>query len=176
MGAQTPQTYTQVRKSRRPPEVEADQPQGAQGLNVLLVEDDAADTSLILKALEQHPLVARAQSTDAPDFVLRQLQLGRLKPDLLLLDIRLPRLDGFAFLSRLREVPGFSDLPVVFLTSSSLARDVRKARRLSAAQYVVKPDSFAELRTRLDEVLAKAVGGWSSQGPRASSEPLAICP
>jgi DNA-binding response OmpR family regulator len=163
MAAQRSKTCTQVREPRHPPEVEADPPRGAGALNVLLVEDDAADTSLILKALEQHPHVARAQSTDAPDFVLRQLELGRLKPDLVLLDIRLPRMDGFTFLSRLRHTPALNDLPVVFLTSSSQPSDMRRAQRSSAADYVVKPESYIELRARLDGVLEQtAMGGWSS--------------
>lgn len=168
MDAQT-QAYAQAQEPSLAPEAETDKPQDSRRLDVLLVEDDAADTALILKALEDHPHVAHAQSTDASDFVLRQLQMGRLKPDLILLDIRLPRLDGFGFLSQLREAPALSETPVVFLTNSNHPSDIRRAKRLFAADYVVKPDSYPALRARLDVVLERTLNRQSGGAPTASS-------
>ena len=131
-------------------------------LNVLLVEDDAADTSLIMGVLKHHPDVASAQALDAPDVALRQLGAGRLRPDLVLLDVQMPKLNGFSFLAGMRHVPGMADTPVVFLTTSSLTKDVMRALDSSAALYVVKPDTLAELQFRLDGVIKRAVSGvWS---------------
>jgi two-component system, chemotaxis family, chemotaxis protein CheY len=152
----------QNRARRRQRRFEQQAPQIPWNINVLVVEDDAADTTLIVSALRRHPNVATASATNAPDLVLQQLNDGYLLPDLILLDIHMPRLDGFGFLKALRQIPAMAVVPVVFLTTSGLGKDVVVARSSSASSYLVKPDSYAELQTRLDEVIKRAVSGvWS---------------
>ncbi|HLK26251.1 MAG TPA: response regulator [Caulobacteraceae bacterium] len=131
-------------------------------INVLVVEDDLADASLIMDVLKRHPSVAYAQATDAPELALRQLASGHLSPDLILLDIRMPRLDGFEFLDRLRRIPAMLDTPVAFLTTSAFAGDVLEAKHSSACSYVVKPETYEELKERLGKVIKTALSGaWS---------------
>jgi CheY-like chemotaxis protein len=129
----------------------------ASSINVLLVEDDAADTSLILDVLRRHPGIASAAGMDEPEFALRELGAGRMRPDLILLDIHMPQMDGFQFLNRLRQITSMAEMPVVLLTTSRLGRDVRQAARSSALLYVVKPDTYAALASRLDEVINRAM-------------------
>jgi CheY-like chemotaxis protein len=138
-------------------------PRRVWSLNVLLVDDDAADTELILNVLKRHPHVSTALATDSPAFALRQLQSGRqMRPDLVLLDISMPRLDGFGFLEALRRIPAMASVPVVFLTSSCRLTDVERTRETSALLYVVKPDNYLELQSRLNGVLRRAsMGRWS---------------
>ncbi|MDB5470523.1 MAG: domain/GGDEF domain protein [Caulobacter sp.] len=128
-------------------------------VNILLVEDDAADTSLILDVLKRHPKVSAAQASDHPELALTQIAAGRWEPNLVLLDIHMPRIDGFAFLERLRLIPAMASVPVVFLTTSCLARDAVKAQQGSAASYIIKPNTYAELQARLDTVIKRAVFG-----------------
>jgi CheY-like chemotaxis protein len=128
-------------------------------INVLLVEDDMADTSLILNVLRRHANVSTAHASNAPDLTLQQLAEGRMAPDLILLDIRMPKIDGFEFLDRLRHIPTMGDVPVVFLTTSRLASDVIEARHSSAVFYVIKPESYHELQSRLDGVIQKTLSG-----------------
>lgn len=131
-------------------------------INVLLVEDDAADAALIIHALQRHPDVATAHTMDSPVAALRLLANGSLQPDLILLDIRMPVIDGFEFVERLRRSPATYDTPVVFLTTSRLERDVAAARGCSVCLYVVKPESLGDLRARLDVVIKRAKSGaWS---------------
>jgi CheY-like chemotaxis protein len=154
-------TYPQYRGPAGPP-LEPQPPKRVWSLNVLVIDDDAADTSLILNVLKRHPQVASARATDAPEFALRELEMGRLKPDLILLDIHMPRVDGFTFLRNLRDIPEMTDLPVVFLTTSCLASDVNRTARSTASQYLVKPDSFLELQSCLNGVLRRAAAGrWN---------------
>src|ERR1700679_1594704 len=87
------------------PQFEPRSPSRTWSLNVLLIDDDVADTCLILNVLKRHPQVSAAHATDAPDFALRQLAMGRLKPELVLLDIHMPRVDGFTFLREMRRIP-----------------------------------------------------------------------
>jgi CheY-like chemotaxis protein len=131
------------------------------GLNVLLVDDDPADVSLILSALKRHPGVSIAHATDSPGFALRQLSSGQLAPDLILLDIHMPKLDGFEFLEDMREIPSMASTPVVFLTTSRLRKDVGHARHSSASLYIVKPDNYFDLQAQLNGVIRRAAhGAW----------------
>jgi CheY-like chemotaxis protein len=133
-------------------------------INILVVEDDPADTSLILSALKHHPDVASAHAMDRPDAALQLLASGSLQPDLILLDIHMPRIDGFGFMERLRRIPGMFDTPVAFLTTSRLASNVEAARELTVSHYVVKPDTFADLQARLNVVIKRIKSGaWSSK-------------
>ncbi|HLI66163.1 MAG TPA: response regulator [Caulobacteraceae bacterium] len=138
-------------------------PRRVWALNVLLIDDDAADTALILNVLRRHPNVSTALATDAPEFALRQLETGRqMRPDLVLLDIQMPRLDGFAFLAALRRIPAMAAVPVVFLTTSCLSSDVAKTRQSTALLYVIKPETYLELQSRLNGVLRRvSTGRWS---------------
>jgi len=132
-------------------------------IDVLLVEDDPADAHLILKVLEQHPGVFNALASDAPDLALSQLASGRLRADLILLDIHMPRMDGFKFLRNLRQIRAMAKAPVVFLTTSWLARDAADVTRSSASLYVIKPDTYDELETCLDTVIHRAQSGaWGA--------------
>jgi two-component system, sensor histidine kinase and response regulator len=130
------------------------------GLDVLVVDDDPADTALILDALNRNPQVTSARATAAPDFALRQFTAGsRLRPNLVLLDIHMPKLDGFAFLAAMRRIPAMATVPVVFLTTSGLASDVQRTQSSSAALYLLKPDSNSELQSRINGVIRLAGAG-----------------
>jgi len=133
-------------------------------LNVLLVDDDVADTELILNVLKRHPEVSTARATDAPEFALRQLASGnQMRPDLILLDIHMPRMNGFHFLEAMRQIPSMARVPVVFLTTSRLASDVARTKKGSASFYVIKPDSYFELQACLNGVLRRATSGrWGN--------------
>jgi CheY-like chemotaxis protein len=147
---------------RLQPRFKPQPPRRVWSLNVLLVDDDAADVSLILNVLRRHPNVSTAHATDAPEFALRQLADGRMKPDLILLDIHMPRVDGFTFLEELRRIPTMAIVPVVFLTTSCLAKDVMVARGSSASLYVIKPDTYDALQASLNGVLRRVVrSGWT---------------
>jgi CheY-like chemotaxis protein len=134
-------------------------------ISVLVVEDDAADTTLILEALKRHPDVSAAHAWDAADGALRLLAAGQMHPDLVLLDIHMPRIDGFEFLKRMRRIAGMTDVPVAFLTTSSRAQDAAMAKQASATSYVVKPASYPELRARLDIVIQRAVAAAQTRSP-----------
>jgi CheY-like chemotaxis protein len=128
-------------------------------VNVLVVEDDEADADLIVHALKQHPDVGAVETRNDPDKALRELKAGRLIPTIILLDIHMPRLDGFEFVDRLRQIPPMRNVPVVFLTTSRLVRDVEEARRSSACGYLVKPERFEELQSSIDRVIKQAIAG-----------------
>jgi CheY-like chemotaxis protein len=129
----------------------------AWSLDVMVVEDDAADTSLMLDVLRRNMGVRQVWSFEDPEAALLSLTHKRVQPDLILLDIRMPKLSGFGFIEKLREIPAFYDTQVVLITTSRLARDVERASRSAVSGYVVKPDTYDELRKRIDCTVSKAL-------------------
>jgi len=125
------------------------------GLKILLVEDDFADTKLIQRALQRHPRVSEVVARNSPVRTLMELSSGRIRPALIFLDISMPGMNGFQFLEALRRIHIMGETPVVFLTSSAFVNDVGRAIRSSARDYIVKPDTFEELETKLDVAIRR---------------------
>lgn len=117
---------------------------------LLLVEDDADEAELALDALRRGgaaPRVALARDgEEALEFVLGSnggpARAASLR--LILLDLKLPKVDGFSVLSALKADAAARVIPVVILTSSKMDEDVQRCYRLGANGYVVKPVCFEE--------------------------------
>ncbi len=111
---------------------------------ILLVEDDADDEALTRRALEKNnvrnELVVARDGQEALDYLRGAPRL----PELVLLDLKLPKIDGFEVLRRLRADERTRLLPVVVLTSSNEQRDVASSYSLGANSYVRKPVDFKE--------------------------------
>ena len=125
-------------------------------VEVLLAEDDPADAELILKCLDE----CLGRSGDrvhvvrdgewALDFLFaRGVYQGRppeARPRLVLLDLKLPKVDGAEVLARMKGDPTLRAIPVVVLSSSNVERDVARCYRLGANSYVQKPVDFVRFR------------------------------
>jgi CheY-like chemotaxis protein len=114
-------------------------------LNILLVEDDEVDVMNVKRAFAQNnitnPLFVAGDGVEA----LAQLRGGAIpKPRrIVLLDLKLPRMNGIEFLQELRKDPELRSIPVVVLTTSNDDRDKIEAYRLNVAGYLVKPVTFS---------------------------------
>ncbi|MFM2041958.1 MAG: hypothetical protein RLY86_534 [Pseudomonadota bacterium] len=113
--------------------------------HILLVEDDAADAGLVRRALRRgaHPYQVGhvRDGAEAMDYLTRRGDrfLDAPRPDLVLLDLNMPRVDGRETLRRIRANPELHGLPVVVLTTSEVERDIEDSYRLGANSYVTKP-------------------------------------
>ncbi|GAO35202.1 chemotaxis protein CheY [Sulfuricella sp. T08] len=123
---------------------------------ILLVEDNPVDLDLTLRAFAHHNLASPIQvardGQEALDWIPRW-EAGETMPLVILLDLKLPRVDGLEVLRQLRAHPVSCDLPVVVLTSSSEDRDVKAAYRLHANSYIVKPvnfEKFMDVATQIE--------------------------
>jgi CheY-like chemotaxis protein len=119
-------------------------PPRAAPFDVLLVEDNPGDVDLTREALEEaDPRVRLAVARDGEEAlaVLRRegAHAGAPRPDLILLDLNLPRLDGHAVLAAIKADPALRAIPVVVLTSSAADVDVSRAYGSNANSYVTKP-------------------------------------
>lgn len=112
---------------------------------ILLVEDNPVDVDLTLRAFARrkmpNPIEVARDGQEALEWIPRW-QAGEPLPLVILLDLKLPRVDGLEVLRCLREHPVSRDLPVVVLTSSGEDSDVQAAYRYRANSYIVKPVNF----------------------------------
>lgn len=118
---------------------------------LLLVEDDPRDTELTINALEEQKLanniVVTRDGVEALEFLRCTGQYaGRIpgNPVLILLDVKMPRMDGIELLQVIKTDPDLRSIPVVMLTSSRESRDLEECYRIGANAYVVKPVRFAQ--------------------------------
>jgi two-component system response regulator len=131
---------------------------------ILLVEDNPADVKITQRALKESAfpveLLVVRDGQEAVDYLLRQgAHAGNAawrSPDLILLDINLPRLNGRQVLERIRATPGLRTVPVVVLTTSSREQDVEQMYAAGANTYVEKPADFA----RFVEILRTIQRYW----------------
>jgi two-component system, response regulator len=119
---------------------------------ILLVEDNPDDVALTLRAFKRshlmNPLVVARDGVEALDFVFARGahadRAGASLPTLIILDLKLPRLDGLGVLKALRADPRTALLPAVILTSSKEEQDIVSGYKLGANSYVRKPVDFTE--------------------------------
>jgi CheY-like chemotaxis protein len=127
-------------------------------IEILLVEDNPGDARLTIEALAEAKV--RNNINVAPDGVaaLEYLQdaNGRSRPDLILLDLNLPKKDGREVLAEIKGDPGLRQIPIVVLTTSSAEEDVLKSYSLHANCYVTKPVGFSQFI----EVVRSVEGFW----------------
>ena len=116
---------------------------------ILLVEDDARDLELTLVALERSELanevVVVRDGAQALDYLRREGEFAQRpagNPAVVLLDLKLPKIDGLEVLKAVRETTELRSLPIVMLTSSHEEGDVVKSYELGVNAYVVKPVEF----------------------------------
>lgn len=120
--------------------------------DLLLVEDEPADYHLVRMALKESKVLCNlynaVDGVDALAFLRRQGEYHQApRPDLILLDLNMPRMDGREFLEVIKADPDLKHIPVVVLTTSEVERDVIASYRLGASGYITKPvdmDQFVE--------------------------------
>jgi two-component system, response regulator len=115
---------------------------------ILLVEDNPDDVLFTIRAFRknrmQNEVVVASDGLEALDLLLPASGEPTLRPALILLDVKLPKVDGLEVLRRIRQDPRTAALPVVVLTTSSEERDIVESYRLGANSFVRKPVVFGD--------------------------------
>ena len=129
-------------------------------IGILLVEDDADHVELILRALKENNLLNEVyvvkDGQEALDFMYHQ---GSYKdeeksprPGLILLDIKLPKIDGIEVLKRLKGDPQFKSIPIIMLTTSTRDEEVAECYAVGANSYVTKPMDCEDFTKKVREL------------------------
>jgi len=118
-------------------------------IEILLVEDNPADVRMTMEALKDCRVSNRLSVVEDGEQALAFLRKDdrysqRTRPDLILLDLNLPRKDGHEVLAEIKSDPDLRKIPVVVLTTSENERDVRKAYDLNANCYITKPGGLEQ--------------------------------
>jgi len=113
---------------------------------ILLVEDDPVDASAIRRALAETKVpVAVIQASSAQEALALLHSPENVRPVLILLDLKMPGINGLAFLQTVKEDPALRDIPIVALTASDRSRDIASSFDLGIAGYMVKSPDFETL-------------------------------
>lgn len=126
---------------------------------ILLAEDSANDVELTLAALEDHHLanevVVVRDGEEALDYLFSRKAFAerpRGNPVLVLLDVKMPKVDGLEVLRQIKTTPELKTIPVVMLTSSREEQDLVRSYQLGVNGYVVKPVGFADFVTAVRQI------------------------
>ncbi len=138
---------------------------------ILMIEDNPTDVLLLKRALARagmHDVLHSAENaTLGGAWLAARVNANEPMPDLILLDLNLPGIDGLEILKRLRSIGDLSSVPMVMYSSSTRAEDMALAKRLTASYYFVKPTRPEDF-DQLVEVLKELVSwpdheGWSAR-------------
>jgi CheY-like chemotaxis protein len=127
---------------------------------VLLVEDDEAHTTLIIRSLREAKVINQIYNVidgeEALNYLFHRGKYVNIamspRPDLILLDLRLPKVDGLDVLKEIKESEELKDIPVVILTTSENEIDMVKSYEYHANSYLVKPVDFNKFNEMIRDV------------------------
>lgn len=126
-------------------------------IQILLVEDNPIDVLMISEALKtwksKYCLHVVQDGEEALEFLFRRGCYGKVeRPDLILLDLNLPRRSGTEVLSEIKQCPDLSTITLAIVTTSDASRDIRRCNELGADLYITKPLDFEEYAAAINSI------------------------
>ena len=129
-------------------------------ISILLVEDNPAHAELVMRSFEDNEVANKIYHVNdgekAINYLLRRKEYSdentSPRPQVILLDLRIPKIDGLEVLSTIKSSEEVSDIPVVILTTSAAELDVAKAYKFHANSYMVKPADFETFSEMMKEL------------------------
>jgi putative two-component system response regulator len=118
---------------------------------ILLVDDDAIQIALLEDMLKtEYAVVSTRSGGEALEYLY-----GGSVPDLIVLDIVMPRMDGWETFNRMRSICALQNVPIIFLTSLGETQEAERARAMGASDYITKPVNANELMERIQNAIEK---------------------
>ncbi|MHB1469352.1 MAG: response regulator [Solirubrobacteraceae bacterium] len=134
-------------------------------ISILLVEDDPGDVMLIREAFAEHEPAKLIADVSDGEAAMRYIRAegeyaGAQRPDLIVLDLNLPRKNGAEVLAEIKGDPALATIPVIVLTTSEAEEDVLRSYKMHANAYLTKPvdfDRFREVVHQIDDFFGGSV-------------------
>jgi len=118
---------------------------------IIVVDDDEIYLTMIETILkDKYEVITAKSGKDALGYFLKGII-----PNLILLDVLMPELDGWETFNRLKAISFLQDVPIVFLTAVNGSAEVEYARKIGAADYITKPFEISDLLNRIEKILNK---------------------
>lgn len=126
-------------------------------VEILLLEDEPADAYLVKMALKKNKILANLHHVidgrEGLNFLHKLSKYADApRPDLIFLDLNMPRMNGYEFLVEIKANRLFSDIPVVVLTTSDVERDVVRSYELGAASFITKPVDMTQFMSAIHQI------------------------
>ncbi len=126
---------------------------------LVVIEDNPADVLLLRDALTETGLACSLEQYTNGEEALKAIASMTEIPDLILLDLNLPRVHGFEILKAIRERPLLAGAKVAVLTTSRTAADQLQSQKLGANAYIIKPTGYEEFLARIGAAIKELLGG-----------------
>jgi len=123
---------------------------------ILIAEDDVDDRMLLQTAFDEGNVDVKIEFVGNGSELLEFLEVNTTYPQIILLDLNMPKKDGRETLRDLKQHPIFKKIPVIVFTTTKNENEIARCYELGANTYVVKPDSFESLR----KIAANLVAYW----------------
>ncbi|MFP4314370.1 MAG: response regulator [Alphaproteobacteria bacterium] len=119
--------------------------------DILIIEDNESDSTLIQEAIKETVMASSVfavkQAEDAMKFLQQKGPYkGKSRPDLIIMDLKMPNVDGHEFLKTIKSDKDFGLIPVIILTGSDSDDDITRSYKLHANCYIVKPVNFIKFK------------------------------
>lgn len=122
-------------------------------MNILFIEDDAIESMKLQRTITKLGMRHKIQNAHNGEEALALLNSVDQLPDLILLDLNMPRMNGIEFLDVLKQDEKLKYLPTIILTTSQNRADLLECFRIGIAGYIIKPLKYAEYESKLQRVL-----------------------
>ncbi len=121
-------------------------------LHIFLVDDDVDDRLLFQEALHEIAPQSKLSLADGCDMLLQLTKVESNKPDMILLDLNMPGLNGFECLDEIKNKPHFGDIPVLIYSTTANPDQVKKTYNKGATLYIQKPSSYEGIKKLMNKV------------------------
>lgn len=122
-------------------------------IKILLIEDDADDIELLQEAFQTNKVNCEVDVITEGDRVIEYLESQTQLPNVIVMDLNLPRLHGKEVLSQLKMVPKFSSIPVLILSTSASKDDIRYAYATGANKFITKPNTMQGFHSTVLDII-----------------------
>ncbi len=122
-------------------------------LKILLIEDDAIEVMKLQRVISTYKLRHQIKEANNGEEALRMLTNKELLPDIILLDLNMPKINGIEFLSAIKKDESLQHIPTIILTTSKNQNDLTSCYKLGVAGYVIKPLKYDDYVLKMKHLL-----------------------